>query len=268
MSCAAPDAPVGTAPAPQLETLRPVRAMTAPGRPNFRNRTVWTGDNLDILRGMNSESVELVYLDPPFNSNKTYSAPIGSKAAGAAFKDTWTLDDVDEAWHGEIAEHDPGLYAIIGAAGLAHGKSMKSSSYHDGRSATGNAARPQAYGLDLPVLRPDRERLPADAHGRRFWAEELPKRNHLVLHRSEQHPPMVSSKARHDSLVLQDAESTVPPRQHSHPLPPRDASASASSQERPCGRQLVRAQRQARQAAGPSEKCSGAAKCRRIGGRA
>lgn len=100
--------------------------MTAPGRPNFRNRTVWTGDNLDILRGINSESVELIYLDPPFNSNKTYSAPIGSKAAGAAFKDTWTLDDVDEAWHGEIADRDPGLYAIIGAAGLAHGASMKS----------------------------------------------------------------------------------------------------------------------------------------------
>ena len=29
-------------------------------RPNFRNRTVWTGDNLDILRGINSESVELL----------------------------------------------------------------------------------------------------------------------------------------------------------------------------------------------------------------
>ena len=40
------------------------------------------------MRGMNSESVDLIYLDPPFNSNKTYSAPIGSKAAGAAFKDT------------------------------------------------------------------------------------------------------------------------------------------------------------------------------------
>ena len=96
------------------------------GRPNFRNRTVWTGDNLDILRGINSESVELIYLDPPFNSNRDYAAPIGSKAAGAAFKDTWTLDDVDEAWHGEIADRDPGLYAIIGAAGLAHGASMKS----------------------------------------------------------------------------------------------------------------------------------------------
>ncbi len=102
------------------------RPLTATGRPNFRNRTVWTGDNLDILRGINSESVELIYLDPPFNSNKTYSAPIGSKAAGAAFTDTWTLDDVDEAWHGEIADRDPGLYAIIGGAGIAHGASMKS----------------------------------------------------------------------------------------------------------------------------------------------
>ena len=35
---------------------------------NFANRTIWTGDNLDILRGMNSECVDLVYLDPPFNS--------------------------------------------------------------------------------------------------------------------------------------------------------------------------------------------------------
>ena len=70
--------------------------------PNWSNRTLWTGDNLDIMRGMNSESVDLIYLDPPFNSNRDYSAPIGSEAAGAAFKDTWTLSDVDEAWHGEI----------------------------------------------------------------------------------------------------------------------------------------------------------------------
>ena len=77
------------------------------------------------MRGMNSESVDLIYLDPPFNSNKNYAAPIGSEAAGAAFKDTWTLDDVDLAWHGEIAEQEPALYSIIDAAGLAHGKPMK-----------------------------------------------------------------------------------------------------------------------------------------------
>ena len=74
---------------------------------NWRNRTLWTGDNLDIMRGMNSESVDLIYLDPPFNSKRDYAAPIGSEAAGAAFKDTWTLSDVDEAWHGEIAERQP-----------------------------------------------------------------------------------------------------------------------------------------------------------------
>ena len=93
---------------------------------NFKNRTLWTGDNLDIMRGLNSESVDLIYLDPPFNSNRDYSAPIGSEAAGAAFKDTWTLNDVDLAWHGLIAEENPGLYGIIDAAGVAHGKAMKS----------------------------------------------------------------------------------------------------------------------------------------------
>ena len=54
--------------------------------PNWTNRTIFTGDNLDIMRGMNSETVDLIYLDPPFNSNRNYAAPIGSKAAGAAFQ--------------------------------------------------------------------------------------------------------------------------------------------------------------------------------------
>ena len=58
---------------------------------NFADRTIWTGDNLEILRGLNSASVDLIYLDPPFNSNRNYAAPVGSAAAGAAFKDTWTV---------------------------------------------------------------------------------------------------------------------------------------------------------------------------------
>jgi len=95
-------------------------------KPNFRNRTLWTGDNLDVMRGMNSGAADLIYLDPPFNSNRDYAAPIGSEAAGAAFKDTWTLSDVDEAWHGEVAEQDPALYRILDAAGHAHGRGMKS----------------------------------------------------------------------------------------------------------------------------------------------
>ncbi|MDE0022018.1 MAG: DNA methyltransferase [Candidatus Poribacteria bacterium] len=92
---------------------------------NWTNRTMWTGDNLDVMRGMNSDSVDLIYLDPPFNSSRAYEAPIGSEAAGAAFKDSWTLDEIDLAWHGEIADREPALYAVIDAAGTAHSKSMK-----------------------------------------------------------------------------------------------------------------------------------------------
>lgn len=94
--------------------------------PNFASGTVWTGDNLHIMRGMNSGCVDLIYLDPPFNSNRTYEAPIGSKAAGASFKDAWTLDDVDVHEHGELADRNPAAYAVIEAARQAHGKGMMS----------------------------------------------------------------------------------------------------------------------------------------------
>ena len=93
---------------------------------NVKNRTIFSNDNLPVLRGIDPESVDLIYLDPPFNSNRNYAAPIGSEAAGAAFKDTWTLSDVDNAWHGEIAERQPALYQAIHAAELTHSKGMKS----------------------------------------------------------------------------------------------------------------------------------------------
>ena len=94
--------------------------------PNFTDKTIWTGDNLDVLRGLNSETVDLIYLDPPFNSNKDYSAPVGSKAAGAAFKDTWTLSDLDVAWMGLIADEQPAIASLLATAGAVHGKGMQS----------------------------------------------------------------------------------------------------------------------------------------------
>ena len=83
---------------------------------NVNPKTIFTGDNLPIMRGMNSESVDLIYLDPPFNSNANYAAPIGSEAAGAEFKDTWTLNDVDVAWLDLIEAKHPALNRVIHAA--------------------------------------------------------------------------------------------------------------------------------------------------------
>ena len=84
--------------------------------PNWQHQTVWTGDNLPILRGMNSASVDLIYLDPPFNSKANYAAPIGSEAAGAAFKDTWSLSDVDAEWINLIEARYAALYRVLLAA--------------------------------------------------------------------------------------------------------------------------------------------------------
>lgn len=91
--------------------------MTAPaGSPNWANETMWTGDNLPIMRGMNSASVDLIYLDPPFNSKANYAAPIGSQAAGAEFKDTWTLQDIDVAWLDLIEQKHPQVNRVVHAA--------------------------------------------------------------------------------------------------------------------------------------------------------
>jgi DNA modification methylase len=57
---------------------------------------LYYGDNLDVLRGLPSESVDLVYLDPPFNSARNYNVIFArgehADSAGAqiqAFEDTW-----------------------------------------------------------------------------------------------------------------------------------------------------------------------------------
>ena len=92
------------------------KKSTSVGTPNWADKTIWTGDCLYVMRGMNSASVDLIYLDPPFNSNANYAAPIGSKAAGAAFKDTWTLTDIDVEWINLIEQKHPTLYRVLLAA--------------------------------------------------------------------------------------------------------------------------------------------------------
>ena len=66
---------------------------------NDWKNTLYYGDNLDVLhRYVADESVDLVYLDPPFNSNATYNVLFaernGSQAAAQikAFEDTWRWD--------------------------------------------------------------------------------------------------------------------------------------------------------------------------------
>ena len=56
-------------------------------QPNFKNRTLFHGDNLDFLRGMNSGTVNLVATDPPFNKSRDFHATPDSLSSGAQFHD-------------------------------------------------------------------------------------------------------------------------------------------------------------------------------------
>lgn len=87
--------------------------------PNFANRTIWTGDNLDILLGLNSECVDLIYLDPPSNFSMA-----GGDAA--TFRNTWTPGDLDAAWLELIAKEKPALAQSIRATARGYGPSMAS----------------------------------------------------------------------------------------------------------------------------------------------
>ena len=73
--------------------------------------TLYYGDNLDVLRlHVKDETVDLVYLDPPFNSNASYNVLFaernGSQAAAQikAFEDTWRWDQAAAQAYQEIVE--------------------------------------------------------------------------------------------------------------------------------------------------------------------
>ncbi len=91
----------------------------AVAKPFGGSNTLYFGDNLDVLRcHVPDESVDLVYLDPPFNSNATYNVlfrgPTGehSRAQIEAFEDTWhwnqaaniAFDEVMESGNTDAAE--------------------------------------------------------------------------------------------------------------------------------------------------------------------
>ena len=81
---------------------------------NFQNRTLFKGDNLDFLRGMNSGTVDLIATDPPFNKDKDFHATPDSLAAGARFQDRWRWDeDVQPEWVDNIKDDEPRVYELI-----------------------------------------------------------------------------------------------------------------------------------------------------------
>ncbi len=84
---------------------------------------LYYGDNLDVLReSIASESVDLVYLDPPFNSQATYNLLFrspsgdGSQAQIEAFEDTWHWSqEAEVAFDGVMRSGNTGAADLLRA---------------------------------------------------------------------------------------------------------------------------------------------------------
>ena len=77
---------------------------------------LYYGDNLDVLRhNIATESVDLCYIDPPFNSKRNYNQIYNNlgtedRAQAQSFVDTWLWDDIAIAGHAEILANDQGRF--------------------------------------------------------------------------------------------------------------------------------------------------------------
>ena len=89
---------------------------------NFENRTLYHGDNLDFLKGINSRTIDLIATDPPFNKGRDFHATPESLASGASFQDRWSWeDDVHEKWVEQLQTKNKNVWSIVEAAKGTYG---------------------------------------------------------------------------------------------------------------------------------------------------
>ncbi len=74
---------------------------------------------------MNSESVDLIATDPPFNKGRDFHATPDSLAKGAKFQDRWSWErDVHQEWVDQLTDDYPKLIEAIESARYAHSDGM------------------------------------------------------------------------------------------------------------------------------------------------
>ena len=102
-----------------------IRRRKKMGEAYWANRTLFHGDNLKFLRSMNTESVNLIATDPPFNKGKDFHATPDSLAKGAKFQDQWSWEeDVHQDWVDQLQDDYPKLMEAIESARYAHSDGM------------------------------------------------------------------------------------------------------------------------------------------------
>ncbi len=74
---------------------------------------------------MNSESVDLIATDPPFNKGRDFHATPDSLAAGAKFQDRWSWErDVHQEWVDQLQDDYPAVWAVIDWSRMTYGDDL------------------------------------------------------------------------------------------------------------------------------------------------
>ena len=80
---------------------------------SLKNGSIYCKDNLEVLQGMDSQSIDLIYLDPPFNKRKVLAASMGSDAKGSSFKDWFEEKELKKEWIETIRKDHIELYNYL-----------------------------------------------------------------------------------------------------------------------------------------------------------
>ena len=112
------------------------------GACNINNRTIYCIDNIYILRNINSNTIDLIYLDPPFNKNDTFIISDNNRhkienikrffirlqkeqgkfvnedfdevfKENTGFRDIWNHNDVHKEWYGQIDNYNHELISFF-----------------------------------------------------------------------------------------------------------------------------------------------------------
>ena len=95
---------------------------------NFPDNVLYEMDNLNVLRGMNSETVDLIATEPPFNTKRNRSGTAGYYVDNWKWGDTgilpdqWKWNEVHPKWLEEIKDDHEPLYHAIDAARHTQGE--------------------------------------------------------------------------------------------------------------------------------------------------
>ena len=88
-------------------------------------RRLYIGDNLPVLCGLEDESVDLIYLDPPFNSKRIYEGNLDKGIGKMAFTDIWRMSDIsaEDSWR--LQMFCPAAFNLIQTFSDTHGEAWQ-----------------------------------------------------------------------------------------------------------------------------------------------